>query len=748
MQLNTHPEAFAAYQTRRRQTRDEHLGQIRAYLGVRVYVPETDTARLAEYLLSRALQRDDPMVLLEEAEEWLREEGILFPAERTLLTLIAQVRPQADLQLYAAITRQLSALQTTALDSLLHREEGRRGSTFAWLKEPPVQASPASIHNLLRKLQTIRASRVLTVDLSMFNRNRVRVLAHLGRKYHRDALERFSAQKRTAMLICLLQDLHQDILDQILTSFQDLLTAIFRRAEQKENKQHIAHGRTLSRHIQTMRTAVQIILDPEVPDDVVRATVFATTPAAQLQTAYDDSGAIARPADGPAFDLLAGHYSFLRRFLPDLLVALDFAGTQAAQPVMQAIEALKRMDAEGRRRLPPGTPMAFAPAEWRAAIERESGRESGRGSGTLGKHLWELCLADQMRNLLRSSDLHVPGSRQHKLWTSYLHSSSAWEERRTSWFERSHVPRQAEEYLDALEERYLTVLRTVQEGWEANTFASIGKDPQGKPMLELAKDERPTQSETIAPLREAVLDLLPHARLADVFLEVDDWVGLRQHFTHLNERKPSATRDARVDLALCAALLAHGLNLPLTTMAEATEIPYHEVTHVSDWYVREETIRPTIVALVDYHHRLPLSAAFGPGTMAMSDGIRFPVSSRVLHAQYHRRYFGRRRGVTLHDMTSDQYSQPYMQIIAPHLREAHAALDAMLHHETELPLREMMVDTAGFTDLMYALYDLEGFQLSPRIRDLPTLRLFPLSRPGRPSDRLRCPQAPLSPSAD
>jgi hypothetical protein len=84
-----------------------------------------------------------------------------------------------------------------------------------------------------------------------------------------------------------------------------------------------------------------------------------------------------------------------------------------------------------------------------------------------------------MRNLLRSSDLHVPGSRQHKLWTSYLHSSSAWEERRTSWFERSHVPRQAEEYLDALEERYLTMLRTVQEGWKANTFASIGKDPQG-----------------------------------------------------------------------------------------------------------------------------------------------------------------------------------------------------------------------------------------------------------------------------
>jgi hypothetical protein len=64
-----------------------------------------------------------------------------------------------------------------------------------------------------------------------------------------------------------------------------------------------------------------------------------------------------------------------------------------------------------------------------------------------------------------------------------------------------------------------------------------------------------------------------------------------------------------VDIALFAALLAHGLNLPLTTLAEATDIPYHELTHVSDWYLREETIRRAIIALVDYHHSLPLSVA-------------------------------------------------------------------------------------------------------------------------------------------
>jgi len=57
-----------------------------------------------------------------------------------------------------------------------------------------------------------------------------------------------------------LQDLHQDVLDQLLTSFQDLLTAIFRRTEQAENKQHVTHARALTRHVHTMRKAVQIVL--------------------------------------------------------------------------------------------------------------------------------------------------------------------------------------------------------------------------------------------------------------------------------------------------------------------------------------------------------------------------------------------------------------------------------------------------------------------------------------------------------
>src|SRR5258708_3845093 len=457
MQLNVHPEALAEYAVRRPQTRDEHLVQIRIYLKLRSYAHASDLPRLTEHLSTRALQRDDPAVLLEEAEEWLREEGILFPAEAGLEKLIAQVRPQAEQQVFSAITRQLTPTQMQALEDLLLREQGKRGSTLAWLKEPAVKASPPAIKMLLTKLETVCQLQVSSVDLAALNRNRVRVLAHLGEKYHRDSLVRFSEQKRAALLICYLQDLQQELLDRLLTSFTDLLVGIFRRTERKEQTHHITHGKTLTQHVHTLRKIAKVVLDPTVPNDQVRPQIFAVVPQTQLQEVYDDSGAKARPEDGQTFDLLLNHYTFLRQFLPDLLKALEFTGTSAAKPVVQAIAALKQMDAEGKRTLPTGTPLDFLPADWRTAVETACASKDPKERRT-AKHLWELCLAEQMRKLLRSSDLSVPGSRQHKVWTSYLHSETAWHERKGSWFARHPEHQDSNADLHALDEHYYETL--------------------------------------------------------------------------------------------------------------------------------------------------------------------------------------------------------------------------------------------------------------------------------------------------
>ena len=50
-------------------------------------------------------------------------------------------------------------------------------------------------------------------------------------------------------------------------------------------------------------------------------------------------------------------------------------------------------------------------------------------------------------------------------------------------------------------------------------------------------------------------------------------------------------------------------------------------------------------------------------------------------------------------------------------------LDEVVDNETDLALVEHTTDTAGYTDIIFALFDLLGLYFSPRLRDLADQKL-------------------------
>jgi TnpA family transposase len=90
------------------------------------------------------------------------------------------------------------------------------------------------------------------------------------------------------------------------------------------------------------------------------------------------------------------------------------------------------------------------------------------------------------------------------------------------------------------------------------------------------------------------------------------------------------------------------------------------------------------------------------------------------------RYFGYGQGITFYTWTSDQFSQYGTKVISTTVRDATYVLDEILDNETDLSILEHTTDTAGYTDLVFALFDVLGMQFSPRIRDLGHQRLYKL----------------------
>lgn len=57
-------------------------------------------------------------------------------------------------------------------------------------------------------------------------------------------------------------------------------------------------------------------------------------------------------------------------------------------------------------------------------------------------------------------------------------------------------------------------------------------------------------------------------------------------------------------------------------------------------------------------------------------------------------------------------------------RDSNHVLDGLLYHETALEIYEHFTDTAGYTEQMFALTYLLGFNFKPRIKDLQKQQLY------------------------
>ena len=67
-------------------------------------------------------------------------------------------------------------------------------------------------------------------------------------------------------------------------------------------------------------------------------------------------------------------------------------------------------------------------------------------------------------------------------------------------------------------------------------------------------------------------------------------------------------------------------------------------------------------------------------------------------------------------------------VIPTTIRDATYVLDEILDNETELAILEHTTDTAGYTDLVFGLFDLLGLQFSPRLADLADKKLYRIDK--------------------
>ena len=80
------------------------------------------------------------------------------------------------------------------------------------------------------------------------------------------------------------------------------------------------------------------------------------------------------------------------------------------------------------------------------------------------------------------------------------------------------------------------------------------------------------------------------------------------------------------------------------------------------------------------------------------------------------------------NFSSDQFTGFHGIVIPGTLHDSPYVLDGLLEHETSLVPKELMTDTAGYSDLVFGLFWLLGYQFNPRLADLGESRFWRINR--------------------
>jgi TnpA family transposase len=373
---------------------------------------------------------------------------------------------------------------------------------------------------------------------------------------------------------------------------------------------------------------------------------------------------------------------------------------------LEGIETLNMLNKTNRRKIPDDATLDFIPNKWLSHVID--------GKGNINKSLYELSLLKELKDGLKAGNIYVDNSRHYADLSSYLIPDKNWITLEKDVCKQVNLPLEGEKRINALIKD--TVIRYQKVDKLLNKSDKIRMEKGEIVISPLEAEEKP---QSLLGLEEIINKRLPQVDLSDLLIEVDNWINYSKGFEHADYTEHSPELKY-----LYAALLGLGSNLGLKRMSQISSLSYHRLSYLSNWYVREETLKKSIDKTVDYYYHIPLSRFWGDGTFSSSDGYDVKTSGKIRNAGYLSRKFGPGKGIFFYSWTGDLYLQYGSKVISANVRDATHVLDGILNNETELSIMEHTTDTKGYTYIVFALFDLLGLKFSPRIRDLKDQSLF------------------------
>jgi len=296
------------------------------------------------------------------------------------------------------------------------------------------------------------------------------------------------------------------------------------RAKRENKEQRLKVAKTTNEKLILLKKIGAVILDADIPDPKLRDAIYTVIPEEELREEISECDKLIRPKDDQSIDYFAKRYSYVRRFAKKLLTALDFHSNRTNDPLLAALEELKRLNETGKRKVSESAPLSFIPVPWHRYVIDDNGE--------IVRRYYELSALWELRGALRSGDVWVKNSRRYANPESYLIPKERWTNLRPEAIHLLGLPRTGEERLNQRKDELKESLRQLEQQVSKNDNVRIENEK-----LTFTPFDAEDLPDSCLRLRKLITQRLPRLDLTDLLIEVDGWTNFTNHLTHASGKQ-------------------------------------------------------------------------------------------------------------------------------------------------------------------------------------------------------------------
>jgi TnpA family transposase len=408
----------------------------------------------------------------------------------------------------------------------------------------------------------------------------------------------------------------------------------------------------------------------------------------------------------------------VKPFIDMLASVIPWGCTEAGTELLAALRALPKLLAARK----PGVDHiggfeGLVTGSWRRLVFANPKLEAP----LIDRPAYVFAVLEQLHEALRRRDVYAVGASKWGDPRVHLIEPRLWTRERERMLTALGLPADPREHLTELAEILDGAFKQVGAGLASNDAARI-KDGR----LSLARLEAAPLPEGFAAVHDAVAAMLPRIDYPELILEVNARTGFLDTMPHISG---SQARRDDLDLSLAALLVARSCNIGLTPVAKPGTAALGEsrLIGVEKGYFHGEGIGKASAILVDSQAEIPITADWGGGLVASTDGLRFVVPVRSLYSRPSPLYFGigkRPRGTTWLNTVSDKVMGLGGLVVPGTMRDSMFILDAIHRLDATEHPDIITTDTGSYSDIVYGMFAICGYQFAPRHADITDTQLW------------------------